>query len=248
MKRAGGLSSKNEPAPAPSSPATLLGLFEKMVLLRRFEMAAQIAYRKGEMPGFLHLYIGEEATAVGVMRPSPAERLDHQHAPRPRPCAGQGRAAEGAAGRTGRQGRPAAAADAAARMHLYDRASACSAPTGSSAAGIRARRRPGHQRQDPRHRPGGRRLLRRRGDQSRRVPRVAQFRRHPEGAGRVRLREQSLRHGHAACRWPRATPTSPARRPPTAFPASRSTATTCWPSTRRARGGRARPRAARGRR
>ena len=45
---------------------TLLSLYEKMVLLRRFESAAQIACRKGETPGFLHLYIGEEATAVGV--------------------------------------------------------------------------------------------------------------------------------------------------------------------------------------
>ncbi|MBB5752222.1 pyruvate dehydrogenase complex E1 component subunit beta [Prosthecomicrobium pneumaticum] len=44
----------------------LLALYEKMVLLRRFESVAQIACRKGETPGFLHLYIGEEATAVGV--------------------------------------------------------------------------------------------------------------------------------------------------------------------------------------
>lgn len=44
----------------------MLALYEKMVLLRRFETAAQIACRKGETPGFLHLYIGEEATAVGV--------------------------------------------------------------------------------------------------------------------------------------------------------------------------------------
>ena len=44
----------------------LLELFGDMVLLRRFETAAQVACRKGETPGFLHLYIGEEATAVGV--------------------------------------------------------------------------------------------------------------------------------------------------------------------------------------
>jgi 2-oxoisovalerate dehydrogenase E1 component len=44
----------------------LLDLFERMVLLRRFESTAQIACRKGETPGFLHLYIGEEATGVGV--------------------------------------------------------------------------------------------------------------------------------------------------------------------------------------
>ena len=44
----------------------LLGLFEKLVLLRRFESVAQIACRKGETPGFLHLYIGEDATGVGI--------------------------------------------------------------------------------------------------------------------------------------------------------------------------------------
>jgi len=44
----------------------LLRLYEQMTLLRRFELAAQVACRKGETPGFLHLYIGEEAVAVGV--------------------------------------------------------------------------------------------------------------------------------------------------------------------------------------
>lgn len=53
---------------APNLPdrKILLDLFERMVLLRRFESIAQIACRKGETPGFLHLYIGEEATGVGV--------------------------------------------------------------------------------------------------------------------------------------------------------------------------------------
>jgi 2-oxoisovalerate dehydrogenase E1 component len=44
----------------------LLRLYEQMLLLRRFESVAQIACRKGETPGFLHLYIGQEATAVGA--------------------------------------------------------------------------------------------------------------------------------------------------------------------------------------
>ncbi len=44
----------------------LLRLFEQMTLLRRFEAAAQVACRKGETPGFLHLYIGQEAVAVGI--------------------------------------------------------------------------------------------------------------------------------------------------------------------------------------
>jgi 2-oxoisovalerate dehydrogenase E1 component len=45
---------------------TLLGLYEQMMLIRRFELTAQDVYKKGEMPGFIHLYVGEEATAVGV--------------------------------------------------------------------------------------------------------------------------------------------------------------------------------------
>lgn len=44
----------------------LMNLFEQLVLLRRFESVAQVACRKGETPGFLHLYIGEEAVGVGV--------------------------------------------------------------------------------------------------------------------------------------------------------------------------------------
>jgi 2-oxoisovalerate dehydrogenase E1 component len=41
-------------------------LYEQMMLIRRFELTAQDVYKKGEMPGFIHLYVGEEATAVGV--------------------------------------------------------------------------------------------------------------------------------------------------------------------------------------
>src|SRR4051794_40583962 len=66
MKHPTSLQLKNAPAEPPLPAPILLGLYEKMVLLRRFETAAQLACRKGETPGFLHLYIGEEATAVGV--------------------------------------------------------------------------------------------------------------------------------------------------------------------------------------
>lgn len=44
----------------------LLTLYERMKLIRHFELAAQEVYRKGEMPGFIHLYVGEEAVAAGV--------------------------------------------------------------------------------------------------------------------------------------------------------------------------------------
>lgn len=48
------------------SRAGCLGLYEKMFQLRQFELAAQQSYRSGRMPGFIHLYIGEEASAAGV--------------------------------------------------------------------------------------------------------------------------------------------------------------------------------------
>jgi len=37
-----------------------------MLMIRRFDEKAVELYRSGELPGFLHPYIGEEATAVGV--------------------------------------------------------------------------------------------------------------------------------------------------------------------------------------
>jgi pyruvate dehydrogenase E1 component alpha subunit len=41
--------------------------YRKMVLIRRFEERAEAAYGEGLIGGFLHLYIGEEAIAVGAM-------------------------------------------------------------------------------------------------------------------------------------------------------------------------------------
>jgi len=47
--------------------AEALDWFRKMSLIRRFEERAEEAYGQGRIGGFLHLYIGEEAIAVGVM-------------------------------------------------------------------------------------------------------------------------------------------------------------------------------------
>ena len=44
----------------------LLRLYEGMRLIREFETRAGRHYRAGEMPGFIHLYVGEEAVAAGV--------------------------------------------------------------------------------------------------------------------------------------------------------------------------------------
>src|SRR3954452_25530078 len=43
----------------------LVSLFERMRLLREFETRAGRHYRAGGMPGFIHLYVGEEAVGVG---------------------------------------------------------------------------------------------------------------------------------------------------------------------------------------
>jgi len=44
----------------------LLALYRTMTLIRQFELKLQEVYRSGVMPGFIHLYIGEEAIAAGV--------------------------------------------------------------------------------------------------------------------------------------------------------------------------------------
>jgi pyruvate dehydrogenase E1 component alpha subunit len=38
-----------------------------MLLIRRFEEASAKAYSQGKIGGFLHLYIGQEASAVGAL-------------------------------------------------------------------------------------------------------------------------------------------------------------------------------------
>ncbi|TGV74959.1 dehydrogenase, partial [Mesorhizobium sp. M00.F.Ca.ET.158.01.1.1] len=113
----------------------LLDLFERMVLRRRFESIANIACRKGETPGFLHLYIGEEATGVGVcahLRPTDwvtSTHRGHGHALAKGADPGRVMAelfgkADGICG--GRGG----------TMHLYDRSVGLFGTNGIVAAGI----------------------------------------------------------------------------------------------------------------
>jgi len=46
--------------------ALLLDFYRQMLELRDFEVKVQELYRNARLPGFVHLYIGEEAVAVGV--------------------------------------------------------------------------------------------------------------------------------------------------------------------------------------
>ncbi len=47
-------------------PEKLLGLYRQMLLIRRFEEKAGQLYGMGLIGGFCHLYIGQEAVAVGI--------------------------------------------------------------------------------------------------------------------------------------------------------------------------------------
>ncbi len=44
----------------------LLGMFERMLLMRAFENRVRVEFGKGKLPGFVRLDAGEEAAAVGV--------------------------------------------------------------------------------------------------------------------------------------------------------------------------------------
>jgi TPP-dependent pyruvate/acetoin dehydrogenase alpha subunit len=44
----------------------VLSLYRSMALIREFELKAREVFRTGRMPGFIHVYIGEEAIAAGV--------------------------------------------------------------------------------------------------------------------------------------------------------------------------------------
>lgn len=46
---------------------TLIDIYHQMVLVRRFEEKAAEAYSSGKIGGFCHLYIGQEAVAIGAL-------------------------------------------------------------------------------------------------------------------------------------------------------------------------------------
>lgn len=47
----------------------LVLMFERMLKIRYFESAVKDLFAAGELPGFVHLYLGEEAVAVGACAP-----------------------------------------------------------------------------------------------------------------------------------------------------------------------------------
>ena len=71
---------------SPSSAPDLLGLYRQMLRIRRFEERCAELYSGERIRGFVHLYVGEEAVATGVIdRLGPDDALvttyrDHGHA------------------------------------------------------------------------------------------------------------------------------------------------------------------------
>ena len=53
----------------------LLGYYREMLLIRRFEEKAGQLYGMGLIGGFCHLYIGQEAVAVGIQHALKPRRL-----------------------------------------------------------------------------------------------------------------------------------------------------------------------------
>ena len=62
------MASATLPAVAPVERDHALALLRQMLLIRRFEEKAAELYSAGNIRGFLHLYIGEEAIAVGALQ------------------------------------------------------------------------------------------------------------------------------------------------------------------------------------
>ena len=62
------------------SDADLLTMHRRMLVIRGFEERVAALYRDGEIPGFVHLSIGQEASAVGACWPlSPTDVITSTH-------------------------------------------------------------------------------------------------------------------------------------------------------------------------
>jgi pyruvate dehydrogenase E1 component alpha subunit len=53
--------------PFPLDKPALLAAYRRMRTIREFEERLHVDFARGDIPGFVHLYAGEEATAVGIM-------------------------------------------------------------------------------------------------------------------------------------------------------------------------------------
>ncbi len=64
----------------PLAKEDIIGMYTKMLTIRRFEERIALEFARGAIPGFIHSYIGQEAVAVGVcanLRPD--DRIASNH-------------------------------------------------------------------------------------------------------------------------------------------------------------------------
>ena len=162
-----------------------------MLLIRRFEEKVEERFRAGELPGFLHVCIGQEAVAVGVIRSlEEGDVIASTHR-------AHGHALAKGTHPNEVMAEPLTGSSRAARTGTAAR---CISTT-SSAGTWRERRRRRRAARDHRRRtrvqvpgraPRRSRVLRRRRDQHRHRPRVAEPRSVVVRPGCVRVREQPL--------------------------------------------------------
>jgi 2-oxoisovalerate dehydrogenase E1 component len=72
---------RRRPAPPALTAAELVELHRRMLVIRGFEERVAALYRDGEIPGFVHLSIGQEAAAVGAcwsLRPTDVITSTHR--------------------------------------------------------------------------------------------------------------------------------------------------------------------------
>ena len=180
---------------AESMPAreTLLDLYRTMQLIRQTEEELARCHQRGLIHGACHTYVGQEAIAVGVcahLRPDDvvfSTHRGHGHAlakgmpPRELMAELFGRATGCSRGRGG-------------SMHLFAPEIGMMGTSGIVGPCILQAAGAGYSFELLKTGRVGRRLLRRRRGQQRRVPRRAEHGQHLEAAGAVRLREQPVRH------------------------------------------------------
>ena len=115
--------------------AELLQIYRQMLLIRRFEDRAEAAYRQDKIGGYLHVYIGQEAVACGLISAKQPGDLvvdsyrDHGHYIM---CGGDAKA--GMAELYGKD--TGCSRGKGGSMHLYDAANGFYGGTGIVGAGI----------------------------------------------------------------------------------------------------------------
>ena len=171
----------------------------EMLLIRRFEEKVEERFRAGELPGFLHVAIGQEAVAVGVCQAlDDGDVFASTHRAHGHTLARGTHPNEVMAELYGKL--EGCSHGYGGSMHLYDVERGnlgANAVVGGGLPAITGAALAFKLRGEPRV---ARRVLRRRGDEHRHLPRVAQPRAALAGARGLRLREQPLGRVDAGAR------------------------------------------------